>query len=357
MAYEKQTWVDLVTPLDAAHMNHIEDGIAALVGIESIAQTTTSTSDGGTNVITATLSNGTTAKFNIKNGSKGSTGSKGDTGATGAAGVGIKTVTQTTTSNADGGENVITFTKTDGSTSTITVKNGSKGSKGDAGAAGAAGYTPVKFVDYYTPADLESIVQQVIAALGTPVYGTIDENNHITLSGHLVDGTYTLSFEDTDGFTSEFCTIEKGGITNLADPTSADWIANSRLNSSGAVVATSYSETYQGAVTNFIPCKAGDVIRVKGLDISSYYANAQGTTGRATAFFFAENKSTIIAKNVPGDGNGWVYADGVWSYTVGTSLTAVSGSNSDIRLARLTGIYYSGYTKNDVIITVNQEIP
>ena len=30
MAYKKQTWVDFVTPLDAEHMNHIEDGIGSL---------------------------------------------------------------------------------------------------------------------------------------------------------------------------------------------------------------------------------------------------------------------------------------------------------------------------------------
>ena len=118
-SYERQTWVDLQTPLDAAHMNHIEEGIASIVGITSIKQTTTSTADGGNNVITATLDNGTTETFNIKNGSKGSTGSKGDTG---AAGVGIKSVVQTTTSSADGGNNVITVTKTDGTTSTFVVK-------------------------------------------------------------------------------------------------------------------------------------------------------------------------------------------------------------------------------------------
>lgn len=52
---------------------------------------------------------------------------------------------QTTTSTADGGSNVYTFTDVAGKTSTITVKNGSKGSqgiqgpKGDAGADGAVG--------------------------------------------------------------------------------------------------------------------------------------------------------------------------------------------------------------------------
>ena len=46
---------------------------------------------------------------------------------------------QTTTSSADGGSNVYTFTKSDGSTSTFTVKNGSKGSTGATGATGAEG--------------------------------------------------------------------------------------------------------------------------------------------------------------------------------------------------------------------------
>ena len=46
------------------------------VDIEDVSQTTESTEDGGTNVITVTLSNGQTFTFNVKNGSR---GSKGDT--------------------------------------------------------------------------------------------------------------------------------------------------------------------------------------------------------------------------------------------------------------------------------------
>lgn len=83
-------------------------------------------------------------------GSVGLQGEKGETGATGPAGsdgIGIKSVAQTTTSSADGGSNVITVTKTDNTTSTFTVKNGRKGS------TGPAGKTPVKGVDYYTPED------------------------------------------------------------------------------------------------------------------------------------------------------------------------------------------------------------
>ena len=43
---------------------------------------------------------------------------------------------QTTTSNADGGSNVFTFTKSDGTSATFTVKNGSKGSTGPTGPTG-----------------------------------------------------------------------------------------------------------------------------------------------------------------------------------------------------------------------------
>ena len=57
----------------------------------------------------------------------------------GADGVGIQSVEQTTTSAEDGGTNVITVTKTDGTTSTFQVKNGSKGSDGVPGADGKDG--------------------------------------------------------------------------------------------------------------------------------------------------------------------------------------------------------------------------
>ena len=46
---------------------------------------------------------------------------------------------QTSKSTADGGKNVYTFTKSDGTTSTLEVLNGSKGSKGDTGPQGPQG--------------------------------------------------------------------------------------------------------------------------------------------------------------------------------------------------------------------------
>lgn len=108
-----------------------EDG-ADGVGIAKIEQTTTSNADNGINIMTITMTDGKTYTFQVKNGSQGSAGSgeSGGTGADGEDGVGIASVVQTTTSTADGGTNVITVTLTDGSESIFNVKNGSKGSDG-----------------------------------------------------------------------------------------------------------------------------------------------------------------------------------------------------------------------------------
>lgn len=100
------------------------------VGIASVEQTVTSEEDGGINEITLTLSDGSSAVFTVRNGSRGSSGPQGEKGDTGPAGVGIASVEQTTVSTEDGGANVVTVTLTDGQTSTVTIYNGSQGSAG-----------------------------------------------------------------------------------------------------------------------------------------------------------------------------------------------------------------------------------
>lgn len=131
-------------------------------------------------------------------GADGVKGDKGDTGASGKDGTSV-TVASISESTEDGGSNVVTFS--DGKT--ITIKNGSKGNKGD---------KPQKGVDYFTDADQEAIVQQVITALGTPVFGRVDEGNNIILSGELADGTYTIKYENADGTLVMVGTIDQGII-------------------------------------------------------------------------------------------------------------------------------------------------
>lgn len=74
-------------------------------------------------------------------GKDGATGKDGKNGEDGTDGVGIQSVVQTTTATTDGGDNVFTVTLTNGNKTTFTVKNGSKGSTGANGDEGGH-YTP-----------------------------------------------------------------------------------------------------------------------------------------------------------------------------------------------------------------------
>lgn len=110
----------------------------------------------GDDGVSATHSwNGTTLTITSASGTS-SANLKGDPGENGADGVGVSSVEQTTTSTADDGNNVITVTLSNGTTSTFTVQNGSKGSKGD---------SPVRGTDYWTDADKAEIKSYVDEAI------------------------------------------------------------------------------------------------------------------------------------------------------------------------------------------------
>lgn len=134
-------------------------------------------------------------------GPKGDTGAQGPKGATGPqgpqgnAGVGITSVTQTTTSSADGGSNVITVTKTDGTTSTFTVINGSKGSTGGKGTDGkvfmlvSASETYMRNMRQSGNQPLITVATQVSGYTGTP---------SVTVSaGTYSNGKLTLPYANT----------------------------------------------------------------------------------------------------------------------------------------------------------------
>lgn len=95
--------------------------------------------------------------------------------------------------------------------------SGAKGSTGETGAAGADGKdgvdgkTPVLGTDYFTEADREDMIQQILSELGAiPVYGRVDANNNIILTAALGDGTYTLKYENVDGTVTEIGMITVG---------------------------------------------------------------------------------------------------------------------------------------------------
>ena len=143
------------------------------VGIRSVTQEVVSEESGGENVVAVELTDSSSYRFTVRNGKRGEKGdaglpgAKGDPGEPGKDGASV-TIASVSTSTADGGSNVVTFS--DGNT--VTVKNGSKGDKGDTGATGAKGEkgdtgaagkngadgkTPVRGTDYWTESDIASI--------------------------------------------------------------------------------------------------------------------------------------------------------------------------------------------------------
>ena len=263
-----------------------------------------------------------------------------------------------------------------------------------------------------TESDKTDIARIVIENLGgEPIFGYVDENNNIIISGKLAQDTYNVKYEMEDGttidigeldfddnvyyavtneltnctnnnsatqviegnsYTAEISTnsgyelssvtVTMGGspvsvsggtinianvtgdivitavaevaevkpaYTNLADPTSDEWMDNYRITSSGAVEATSGV-----TLMNAIACVQGDTIRVKGVSDIQCAMFKNGT-------FYSR---ASVTSNSTQFGN-----------------PIVDGDYSEFTIAHngITSIRFYGTLSGaaeDVIITVNEEI-
>ena len=143
--------------------------------------------------------------------------------------------------------------------------------------------------------------------------------------------------------------------TNLADPTSAYWKNGYRLSiSSGSSVACAGR-----TVTNFIPAKAGDVLRVKGMSITTNYG---GQNGKVVLYSTLDTDSSKLGGLYGVTGSGTNFGDqvntngDVSTYTVALDNSGAQTATSACQYIRLDGVLLDGYTANDVVITVNEEI-
>lgn len=238
---------------------------------------------------------------------------------------------------------------------------GEPGEKGDTGAAGKDGS------DYVlTSEDLEEIA--TLAAMKVredTVLGSIDENNNILLSGSLADGTYVLKYKNEDGTYTEVGTLKVGSVTetytNLADPTSADWQEGYRLSiSSGGV-----SELAGHVSTNYIHCKAGNVLRVKGLNvIGQLTTDGSGNQNNAKIVMYDGSKAALgglyglTTEEASANNYGAkVDVDGdISTYTVLYNNEGTQMAQATCEYIRIDGALMDGYTSEDVIITINEKI-
>jgi hypothetical protein len=250
-----------------------------------------------------------------------------------------------------------------------------RGATGAAGAAGADGKTPVKGTDYWTTEDREAVIEDVIAALGGTVFGTVDANNNIILTGELVKGTYTFKYEDADGNVTEIGTLEHDPnapkYTNQI-PISTDkdgsiyngtgYKLSTRGNSSGepADVTSGTNPTF---FTGFIPCKKGDIIRFKncfmigstnGNDANIYGNELWGI--RSGVYNSSKTKVDVFSWGTIADGTATAVSNPVVGagYKV-SQLTVANASTAYIRLC-LAADKDNGFTAADAIVTINEEI-
>jgi len=119
-------------------------------------------------------------------------------------------------------------------------------------------------------------------------------------------------------------------VTNLADPTSAEWKSGYRINSGGGIVAG------QSQLTNLIPVAVGDVIRIKG--------GGTPTTMFEAAFADAASTSgTTLGKNQ--------------SYDSATDIATFTITSAAYPYARWSIPTSQIADVNAIIITRNEEIP
>lgn len=155
--------------------------------------------------------------------------------------------------------------------------------------------------------------------------------------------------------TGETVTTLVPNFTNLADPTSEEWLSGYRFSSSNG--GTPKAATDGGFVTNYIPLKPGDVIRVKGVKggPSTYFQlvpyNSSGAQ-KTTAGFFFERTTVQTGNGILNDLTSNDSGVSEWtSFMVAGSQNAYA---ADCVKARLCGVPVT--SEADVIITVNEPI-
>lgn len=190
---------------------------------------------------------------------------------------------------------------------------------------------------------------------GTDISSTAVSGGKITISN--VTGNIVITAVAT-----EVATTPKG---NLANPTSADWGTNKRLAGSYG-----YAKDSTGFIfTNYIPVKAGDVLRVKGLNlygiIDSTHSSvgiytskdtSADSTGRLNAY--QRYRCTSVAASSSNEGAKEKVAKNgdIFTYTILLHGDGTQTATSETAYARISAPLMDGYTAEDVIITINEEI-
>lgn len=274
--------------------------------------------------------------------SKSAQGEKGDKGEDGADGVGIASVKQTTTSSSDGGSNVVTVTLTNGATSTFTVKNGSKGSQGIQGEQGIQGVQGIQGPQGATGATGAQGPKGDKGDKGdTGANGTNGTNGKDGADGEdgatftpSVDSAGNLSWTNNKGLTNP-------PTVNIKGPKGDKGDAGEGGGSSG-VVDNSVEEIYfhpneDWVISELLPNKkyvvwASSSSNSLSLTISSLGGDLSSETTTIDSFY-----ALIMADNANGEGGEvslYLPDDGEWSWANGNITQMELGKVYEMSIIR-----------------------
>jgi lysophospholipase L1-like esterase len=371
-----------ITDKDGTKTATINDGADGSPGSNGRDGTSATHSWNGT-VLTVTSASGTSSAD-----LKGEKGDRGDPGSNGTS-VTVESVTESLTPN---GVNTVTFSNG----TSMSVQNGRSidaatatalpaGSaptaalsypmgnrmvlnlgipQGQPGTPGEDGHTPVRGVDYYTEADKAEFSTYIATELAKrgqlqPEFAnSVAECTDTTKMYVLPDGMIYAYMK--------YESVNAGGqplFTNMANPNSPDWKTDTRFSSTSG----SQSAMDGAIVTNAIPAKVNDIIRIKGIK--------GGTGSTANALFqlvaYSDvtgetklNKGVFFEKDTTGVDTGIVdvvtVVDGVTEYELFMYIdkndntekqNAFMASGVSVRIG---GVPVT--TVDDIVITINEEI-
>lgn len=147
-------------------------------------------------------------------------------------------------------------------------------------------------------------------------------------------------------------------FTNLANPLCAEWQEDYRLSigTGGTVALAGHTST------NFIPCKMNDTLRVCGLKITDSSTTASSESVKIV--WYKADKSvvggmygTCGTSQAKGDYGLAASVDGeVTTYKLAYDNLGNQAMTDTVAYIRIDGILMEGYSKEDVIITINEDI-
>lgn len=203
---------------------------------------------------------------------------------------------------------------------------------------GADGYTPQKGVDYFTEADKAELVQAVMESIGCPVFGLVDSNNNIVLTGELADGTYSIKYEMDDG-----STVDIGNL--VLDSNTYYSITNSLTNctNSNSVNEVVEGGSYSATISANSGYELSSVkVTMGGTDVSASAVSGgnisiANVTGNIVITAVAEEVTVEIVNQIPlsTDTDGTIY-NGI-GYKTPARISSSGTIKSDVAGVSATG--------------------